>query len=304
MYTRNRERLRFQKILNYRKRETPFQKIKQTIEEQKILPEELFSLLPRRWKRVGGVGILELKTQLLPWRHQIGKIYLSFLPEFNTIAFKAGTANKTERLPDFEILAGEQNTVTLHKELGCKFWIDARKLTFSNGNHAERKRMTQISKQNEQVIDMFACVGNLSLPLAVHNETNKVIGIEINPYAKEFLEKNIQANKLTKRYKAILGDNRTKTPKNWADRVIMGYFTIDEAQFTAALESLNQTHGGMIHAHGLSSSKKPVDWVDQVTNLTETSFNHLKVKSSTKVFIKTVAAGIEHYVNDIKIISQ
>ncbi len=304
MYPRNRERLRFSKILSHRKRETPFQKIKQTIEDQKILSEELISLLPRRWKRVGGVGILELKTELLPWRQQIGKIYLSYLPELKTIAFKAGTANKTERIPEFEILAGEQKSVTLHKELGCKFWIDAIKLTFSNGNHAERKRMTIVSKQNEQVIDMFACVGNLSLPLAVHNKTTKIVGIEINPYAYEFLEKNIQANKLIKRYKAILGDNRTKTPKNWADRVIMGYFTIDEAQFTAALESLKQTHGGIIHAHGLSGSKKPVDLVNQVTNLTKTSFPHFKVKSSTKIFIKTVAAGIKHYVNDIKIISQ
>jgi tRNA wybutosine-synthesizing protein 2 len=290
--------------LSSRKRETPFQKIKESIIDQNFLSKELLVMLPRRWKRVGGVGILELKPELRPWRHQIGKIYLSFLPELSTIAFKAGIVNRTERIPDFEVLAGEQNTITLHKELNCKFWIDALKLTFSNGNHAERKRMTLLSKKNEQVLDMFACVGNLSIPLAVHNETAKIVGIEINPYAYEFLEKNIQENKLKKRYKAILGDNREKTPKNWANRVLMGYFTIDTKQFSAALDSLNQSQGGILHAHGLSSSKQPVNWVKQVESLIETSFPHFKIESSQKILIKTVAAGIEHYTNDITIASR
>ena len=110
--------------------------IKESIQDQNILPDELFSLLPQRWKRVGGVGILDLRPELIPWRYQIGKIYLSYLPELKTIAFKAGKTNKTERLPNFEILAGDQNTVTLHKELGCKFWLDALKLTFSNSYDA------------------------------------------------------------------------------------------------------------------------------------------------------------------------
>jgi tRNA wybutosine-synthesizing protein 2 len=287
--------------LNQKQRRTPFQKIYKSILEKRVLPDNFSSLLPQRWKRVGSVGILELKSDLLPWKHQIGEIYLLFLPELTTIALKTGTASNTERLPDFEILAGEENTITLHKELGCKFWIDALKLTFSNGNHAERQRMINLSKKNEHVIDMFSCVGNLSLPLAVHNQTAKIIGIEINPYAHEFLMKNIRENKLTNRYQAILGDNRKHTPKNWANRVIMGYFTIDESQFTAALASLNQTRGGIIHAHGLSSSRKPEDWREKIELTIKDSFPHFKIDASKKIIIKTVAAGIEHFVNDIKI---
>ena len=149
------------------RRSTPFQKIQQVILTKKLLPDNLFSLLPQRWKRVGSVGILELKAELYPWKHDLGKIYLSFLPELTTIALKIGITNNTERVPNFEILAGEQNTITLHKELGCKFWLDALKLTFSNGNHAERQRMIDLTQKNEQIIDMFSCVGNLSLPLAV-----------------------------------------------------------------------------------------------------------------------------------------
>lgn len=283
------------------RRSTPFQKIQQEILKEKLLPDDLFSLLPQRWKRVGRVGILEFKSELYPWKHDLGKIYLSFLPELTTIALKIGITNSPERIPNFEILAGEQNTITLHKELGCKFWLDALKLTFSNGNHAERQRMIDIAQKNEQIIDMFSCVGNLSLPLAVHTKTAKVIGIEINPHAHTFLERNIQENKIEQRYKAILGDNRTVTPKNWADRVIMGYFSIDETQFKAALNSLNQSRGGLIHAHGLSSSRKSKDWLKKIKNIINNSFPHFKVDSCKKIVIKTVAAGIEHFVNDIQI---
>lgn len=282
-------------------RRTPFQQIQQAIRDQEILPAEIFSLLPKRWKRVGEVGILNLKPELLPWKREIGEKYLEFLPELKTIAHKVGITTTTTRQPDNEVLAGDTNTVTLHKELGCKFWIDALKLTFSNGNHAERQRMIKISQKPEQIIDMFACVGNLSLPIAVHNPSAKIIGIEINPEAFEFLKRNVQANQVEDQYQVILGDNRKVTPKDWADRVIMGYFTSDSAQFAAALGSLYQEQGGIIHVHGLSSSRNPTDWQPQIQAVIEESFPHLIIKTVYKKIIKTVAPGINHYVDDIKI---
>ncbi|MFX1285081.1 MAG: class I SAM-dependent methyltransferase family protein [Promethearchaeota archaeon] len=280
---------------------TPFQQIKQIILEQEILPLNLISLLPRRWKRVGKVGVLNLESPLLPWKQEIAKIYLECIPELKTVAYKVGITTTTTRQPNYEVLAGERNTVTLHKELGCKFWIDALKLTFSNGNHAERQRMIKITKSNEQIVDMFACVGNLSVPIAVHNPTVKIIGIELNPYAYKFLEKNIQENHLNERYKGVLGDNREKTPEDWADRVIMGYFTLDTIQLAAALASLQQQHGGIIHAHGLTGSRHPSDWQLQVTTVMKESFPHFKIHSSRKRIIKSVAPGINHFVNDIEI---
>lgn len=280
---------------------TPFQQIQQVIRDQEIIPLKLISLLPKRWKRVGEVGILNLSPELLPWKREIGEKYLEFLPELKTITHKVGITTTTTRHPDIEVLAGDTNTVTLHKELGCKFWIDALNLTFSNGNHAERQWMIKNCQKPEHIIDMFACVGNLSLPIAVHNPAVKIIGIEINPMAFKFLEKNVQENQVEKQYQAVLGDNREITPKDWADRVIMGYFTSDKAQFRSALASLHQGRGGIIHAHGLSSSRKPTNWQPQLQAVITESFPHFIIKSSHKRKIKTVAAGINHYVNDLEI---
>jgi tRNA G37 N-methylase Trm5 len=282
-------------------RKIPFEQIKLLIQKQNFLPEALISRLPKRWRRVGSIGILELPTAILPWKDQIGKSYLEILTEFTTIIRKTGTTTTTIRTPAFEILAGQQNTVTLHKELGSKFWVDALQLTFSSGNHMERQRLINIVEEGENVIDMFACVGNLSIPISVHHTECKVIGIEINQYAYSFLEKNIIENKLKSRYKAILGDNQEKTPKNYSDRVLMGFFELSQRQLEVAIASLKQDKGGIIHTHGLTTVKNPFDWRAQIKTIIEKSYPNFEMKTAKKHVIKSVAPGVHHFVDDIMI---
>ena len=282
-------------------RKTPFEQIKFLIQQKNILPEELILQLPKRWRRVGTVGILELKPEILPWKEKIGEKYLEVLTEFTTIIRKTGTTKTTIRTPAFEILAGKHETVTLHKELGSKFWVDALRLTFSSGNHRERQRLINIVEEGEKVIDMFACVGNLSIPVSVHHPESKVIGIEINQYAHSFLERNIRENKLKTRYKAILGDNQEKTPKNYSDRVLMGYFELSTKQLEVAIASLKQDKGGTIHTHGLTTIKNPFDWRTQIKKIVEERYPNFKMKKAKKNIIKSVAPGVDHFVDDIAI---
>ncbi|MFW9856819.1 MAG: hypothetical protein ACFFFG_17355 [Candidatus Thorarchaeota archaeon] len=282
----------------------PFELILNDILVQNLIPLPLIDLLPQGWKRIGHVGILTLDPRLYPWKQIIGKTYLKHLPELSTMAHKIGITTQQTRTPDYEVLAGDPQTVTVHKELHCTFMLDALRLTFSSGNHAERLHLIHASQPHEHVIDMFACVGNLSIPLAVHTPTVKVLGIDINPLACTYLAKNIQMNHLTDRYYAVCGDNRIATPVDWADRVIMGYFDLDSAHFINALSSLRQTRGGTIHAHGLSSNRNPQDWYQNVKNIISGSFPHFKISTIKKRIIKTVAAGIEHFADDITIVPQ
>ncbi|MHA2053177.1 MAG: class I SAM-dependent methyltransferase [Candidatus Hodarchaeales archaeon] len=285
--------------MNHRK--TPFEQIKRNIQQEGYLPKEMFESLPKGWRRVGTVGMLELNHNLWPWRKQIGTSYLSVLNEFSTIIHKVGVTKTPIRTPAYEILAGKAETITEHIELNCRFWIDPLKLTFSTGNHAERKRLIAIVKEGEQILDMFACVGNISIPISVHHPTTQIKGVEINPYAYSFLEKNVQVNHVGNRYEPILGDNQTHSPENWADRVLMGFFELTPQQLKRAIQSLKQDRGGIIHTHGLTTENSPNDWRKTIELLLTTEFPQFKVINNTKRIIKTVAPGIQHFVDDIEI---
>jgi tRNA wybutosine-synthesizing protein 2 len=285
-----------------KKRKTPFDEIVETVEKEDYLPTELIVRLPKHWRRVGTVGILELHEKLYPWREQIGHSYLSVLNDLTSIVQKIGITTETIRTPGLELIAGDPNTVTLHKELGCKFWIDALKLTFSTGNHAERQRLIKIVKEEEQVVDMFACVGNLSLPISVHHPTILSKGIEINPYAFSFLERNVHENHVEERYEAVLGDNQTHTPKNWADRVLMGYFEIKPKQLEVALGALKQDQGGILHTHGLTTQKQPSSWQKDINHVIKTNYSNFQIGSIDRRVIKSIAPGVNHFVDDIEII--
>ncbi|NHJ00726.1 MAG: hypothetical protein EAX86_01235 [Candidatus Heimdallarchaeota archaeon] len=301
VYSGNCKRTRVPKILTSELKRTPFQTIKRTIRTQQVIPKDLWAFLPRGWKRIGTVGILELNSNLHPWKHQIGEVYLKSIPEIDTIIHKVGVTRKTIREPSYEYLAGNPNTITLHKELGCKFWIDALKITFSNGNHAERLRMIKEIRPCETILDMFACVGNLSIPIAVNHSSVKVIGIEINPYAFQFLKKNVQMNGIEEQYQPIKGDNRIVSPKNWASRVLMGYFGIQRDQLCVALASLRSDKGGILHVHGLAGNQEKTDFRDEINQIIVNSFPNFQVTQVKKITIKTVAAGVHHYVDDITI---
>lgn len=282
-------------------RKTPFEQIKISIEKEGYLPLSMFDSLPKGWRRVGTVGMLELSHELWPWRKQIGRSYLSVLDEFTTMIHKVGVTQKPIRTPTYEILAGNTDTTTEHRELNCRFWIDPLKLTFSTGNHAERKRLIDIVSEEEQILDMFACVGNISIPVSVHHPTTYIKGIEINPYAYSFLKKNVQVNHLEGRYEPIMGDNQTHSPEDWADRVLMGFFELTPLQLKRAILSLKQEKGGIIHTHGLSTENSPFDWRKDIESLLKTDFPHFEIRKTAKRVIKTVAPGIQHFVDDIEI---
>jgi len=287
--------------LSKRKKRSPFRKIKLHLEESGLIPSGLISELPNHWKRIGKIGILELPQNLQPWKKLIGSIYLDHLPELITIAQKIGVTNSEIRTPSFEYIAGHTSPITLHKELGGKFWIDAFRLTFSSGNHNERLRLTQICSQNENILDMFACVGNLSIPILIHNPTVKVKAIEINPYAFMFLKKNIRINKITRNYQAYFGDNREIIFTNFADRILMGYFGIDQKQVNVALKALKIKKGGTIHAHGLSGKKNNLAQQQLFEKAIHNYYPYFKIKSTQRIIIKTVAAGVYHFVDDYNI---
>lgn len=263
----------------------------------KSIPEELLLEIPHRWWYVGDICIVSIPVHLFEFKEIIGSAFL-FLEQgkARTVLGRIGPTSGIIRTPSFEYLAGDKNTETIHKELGCYFKIDAAKLTFSPGNHGERERMMNIASEGETIIDMFSCVGNLSLPIAVYKSPKQLIAAEINPLAFDYLIENITLNKVQNRMKAILGDNRITLRDYYgkADRVISGFLESDDKQIQSAIRLCKK--GAILHYHEtmpISKKDRPINKLMKIA-----SNENREIEKITKRKVKKYSPGIEHIVID------
>jgi tRNA wybutosine-synthesizing protein 2 len=260
-----------------------------------IVPDNLIDFLPKGYVRLGSIAIIRLNNKLSNYKKQIGIHLLTYENRVKTVFLQKTTSGMT-RLPEMEFVCGENNSITLHKEVGTKFWIDVTKHTFSPGNHSERIRMMNLIQDEENVLDMFAAVGNLSL-IAAKNKKAQFLGIELAQRTFEYLIKNIEENDLESNYKALNGDNRYLTPENQFDRVIMGFFECDELQLEVAIRAIKSQ--GVIHLHEAVPNhlwERVEDKIKLVAEKTQSKILSMKLHRQKKY-----SPGVDHIIADIEI---
>lgn len=275
---------------------------------QASVDPSLLSLLPRSYKRVGHIAIFNLHESLIPYKDLIGQTTLTLLPpSLRTVARFVRPIDGVTRKPSLEWLAGDTNFETVHLEHHTKFCINPQELMLSAGNHFERKRIidfiTPLASPDFVVLDMFSCVGNLSLPLLNLVPDLRIIFLELNPVAIKYLRKSLAINKIDPaRYTIFEGDNHLTCPQNIANFVIMGYFGIDPDQLRKALNALNiKKSEGWIQIHDscfVNSNSVVFHEFNKI--LSEQSV--WKLSSSDKHIIKSIGPSFQHIVFDCHLI--
>jgi len=214
-------------------------------------------------------------------------------PGCRTVLLDRGISGQM-RLPEREIIAGER-TETIHRENSCLFKLDAMQIMYSQGNLAERKRMSRLGK-GEVVVDMFAGIGYFSIPMAVHSKPEKIFAIEINPVSFGYMRENIRLNRVEKIIESVEGDCALVTPSGIADRVIMGYFDA-HPYLEKGLSAL--VHGGILHYHEAvpeAVEQRPVNRIVEAAGMLGRKVDIIEVRR-----IKKYSPGVWHVVVDAKI---
>ncbi|MFQ5977701.1 MAG: hypothetical protein ACE5OZ_06220 [Candidatus Heimdallarchaeota archaeon] len=267
-------------------------------------PDKLQSIpVPRGWKRVGHVAILNTPKLTQDLECVLGQAVLRLLAHvgINTVAVRNAPTSEAFRKPNIRIIAGKKETKTIHREHGVKFKLDAARITFSAGNLHERKRMIEVIREGF-LIDMFAAVGNLSLPAVIHRMPSlKAIGIELNPLAHYYLIQTIKINGLSDHYQAILGDSRVETPKNIADYVIMGCWEADNEHLLAAVNALNQNQGGHIYLHTVGHRNLRSHSKKRIEKTLDRAASQLKIIKFSERKVKWVSPSHVHRVADMQL---
>jgi tRNA wybutosine-synthesizing protein 2 len=186
------------------------------------------------------------------------------------------------RLPVVQVVYGESSVVA-HREMGFVYRLDPSQVMFSRKNRLEKARMMGIVRKGERVADMFAGIGQFSLPLAKAGA--RVHAMELNPVAYGYLCQNIGENGLSGQVTAECGDSGDLL-FGWYDRIVMGHFDAPDMLSVAAGHILP---GGTIHLHTACEGTPSLaeEWQDSFT-------------VETVRRIKKVRPHTWHYVLDLR----
>jgi len=210
-------------------------------------------------------------------------------------AVRLGRIKGLKREPEVEILLGE-GTETIHRENHCLYKLDVARIMWSKGNTTERKRMGQIVRPGETVVDLFAGIGYFTIPMAVHGQPEKICAVEINPVAHGYLKENVHLNQVQDVVEPILGNCREVAPRNIADRVLMGYIGNTEEYLDVAMEVIKNK--GIIHYH--ESVPDKLKYIRPAERIKEAA-NGFEVEILNQRIVKKYSPGVYHMVVDAQV---
>jgi len=248
------------------------------------IPPELLQNIPQSYDIIGDIVIVELKPEIYPYKKEVGEALLSFHHSVRLVLNKIGDIKGRYRVGEYEILAGEGPTETVHKEYGCKFKLDISKVFYTPRLSTERIRIVNQTSPSEVVCDLFAGVGPFSILIA-KKKGALVYSVDINPHAVKYLKTNISLNKVERYVIPLLGDasQLSKGPlKGRCNRVIMN-LPAGAHLFLDAASDVLKREGGVVHLHLFSESPKPENWPSLYKSFRELGWAHVELMNWRRV---------------------
>ncbi|QSG01603.1 class I SAM-dependent methyltransferase [Natranaeroarchaeum sulfidigenes] len=278
--------------------------------------EAELELAPGSWAVIGSVLLVTLDEDC-PREGEVGEALLELHGEADTVLADGGVSG-VHREPSGRIIAGVEDTETIHTEHGTRYALDLRTVMFSPGNKAERARMGAVvageegpepetdTDGPERVFDMFAGIGYFTLPMA--RAGARVTAAEINSTAYHFLIENAVLNDVTANVEAYRADCRDVEVSD-ADRVVMGYYGVeteeDESRSLEAHEFLDTAFdavapGGIVHVHAATPEsclwERPTERIEAAADRAGRDVEILEKRR-----VKSHSEGVWHVVCDVRI---
>ena len=250
-------------IAVFSEKQLPPETLTQALQDK--LPADLLAIVPQAFDIIGDIVVIGIPPKLKPYQNIIGEAILQTQKNVTSVLAKASDISGVFRVRDYDYIAGEHKTQTIHREFGCQYHVDIAKAYFSPRLSHEHERVAVQVQDGETVADLFAGVGPFSVLIGKRNLTVKVYAVDLNPDAFELLKMNVRVNRVENRVFSILADAReiaaTKL-KGTADRVIMN-LPETAVDFVDAACNAIKPQGGIAHFYGFVRSPDSIDNLKQ-----------------------------------------
>ena len=235
-----------------------FDKEVSSYKETISIPKKLKSSLPTSYDIIGNIIVVKLREELIDYKKEIGNSLLRTNKNIETVCLTKPVKGEL-RTRDIEIIAGKNYTKTTHKEYGLKLDVDVSKTYFTPRLATERKRVADLVKKDEIVVDMFAGVAPFSIMIAKFANPKIVIAIDKNKDASYFAKNNIRINNVLDKVEFINSDakkvDEILLKKGLrADRIIMNLPFSSYSFFKYALSIMKNIC--MIHYYEIIKEEK------------------------------------------------
>jgi len=211
------------------------------------LPLEELCKVYNSFDVIGDIAIIKINA--LQNAEAIAKQIMASQKNIKTVLTPSTRITGDFRVRELKYLAGENKTVTCHKESGCTFKVDVEKCYFSPRLSFEHSRIAKLVEFGEIVVNMFAGVGCFSIAIAKTAGQTKVYSIDVNPVAIQYIVENAIINEVEETVFPMFGDAKdiiNSRLQGVADRVLMPLPEKALEYLPYALSALKPT-GGWIH---------------------------------------------------------
>jgi tRNA (guanine37-N1)-methyltransferase len=231
-----------------------------------ILSNEDMACVCNSYDIVGSIAIIRLKETSEECRERIAEAIMHVHRNVKTVLAQSGAVEGNFRLRKLEYIGGENQTITVHKESGCRFAVDVERCFFSPRLSYERMRVARRIRDGEVVVNMFAGVGCFSIIIAKYSNVQKVYSIDVNLAAVYYMRENVRVNGVYEKVVPLLGDTKEivdKRLRNVSDRVLMPLPEKALEYLPIAMLALKET-GGWVHYYDFEHALKSENVVDKV----------------------------------------
>jgi tRNA (guanine37-N1)-methyltransferase len=270
----------------------------------KALPSEDLAYVHNSYDILGDIAILRLTDTSRKHAETVAQAIMDIHKNVKTVFAQTSPVHGDFRLRGLEHIAGEDRTVTVHRESGCQLLVDVAKCYFSPRLHYERIRIARQVRNGEVIVNMFAGVGSFSIVIARNSNAKKIYSADINQTAVKFMNGNVRLNRVYDVVKPMLGDAReiTKELHGVADRVLMPLPEKALQYLPSALPALKKT-GGWIHYYDFEHADKNEDPTVKVKTKVANKLQNLRVPFETKFsrIVRSVGPRWYQIVLDIEV---
>ena len=251
---------------------------------------------------VGDIAVIKIPKSAESKSKTIGEKVLQDIKNVNTVLDQKTPVSGEFRTRELQLLAGEDKTVTIHKESGCLFKLDLATTYFSPRLSYERIRIASQVSEGEVVVNMFGGAAPFSIIIAKKQPHCQIFNIDINPNAHRWAEENIKINKVGDQVQSILGNAKEVIETSLigvADRVLMPLPETSLEYLDATLQTLKHNQG-IFHFYINIHLDKDEDGIEKTMNLLKKRLN-VDIKMISGRIVREVGPRWSQVVVDIKI---